>query len=126
MIIQVRFKSSPALSQGQFPLFIASERPILLGGLAEAQDTHGRNGLLFVYGHEDGSPPHKSTTGDFPDMPLDLALGPTITSLEELAVLLPLVSPPDTIVIGLHDLDELAAANIRSLAANLTCRVTQV
>ena len=77
-------------------------------------------------GHEDASPPQKSTTDDFADMPLDLALGPTITSLEELAVLLRLVSRRDTIVIGLHDLDELAAANIRSLAANLTYRVTQV
>ena len=58
-------------------------------------------------------------------MEFGLALGLTKTRVEDLAVLRPLQSPHNTTVTGLRNRDELAATNIRSLAANVAYSATQ-
>ena len=110
-------------AEGDVPLVIGGECPLLLGCLAAARDAYGRVGLLFVDGHEDAWPPHQSTTGEAADMELGFALGLTAaTGIDDLDALLPLVRPSDAIVLGPRDRDELAAANIPSVASTVTFR----
>jgi arginase len=121
MVSVVRSDVARALSRGETPLVIGGECPILLGCLAAARDVHGRVGLLFVDGHEDAWPPHRSTTGEAADMELGLALGLTpLTGLDDLATLLPLVRSEDVVVLGPRDGDELIAAGIPSLMSTVT------
>lgn len=122
MVAAVRAAVAQAISHGDLPLVIGGECPLLLGCLAAARDARGRVGLLFVDGHEDAWPPHQSTTGESADMELGFALGLTASGVHELDALLPLVRPDDAIVLGPRDRDELAAANIPSVASTVTFR----
>jgi arginase len=121
MVGAVRSEVIRAISRGDVPLVIGGDCPLLLGCLAAARDAYGRVGLFFVDGHEDAWPPQQSTTGEAADMELGLALGVTqTTGLEDLATVLPLVRPEDVVVLGPRDRDELAVANIPSLAPIVT------
>jgi arginase len=121
MVAAVRFLVAQVIDVGDVPLVIGGECPLLLGCLAAARDTYGRVGLLFVDGHEDAWPPHRSTTGEAADMELGFALGLTgATGVHDLDALLPLVCPNDAIVLGPRDRDELAAAKVPSVASTVT------
>ncbi len=121
MVSAVRSQVATAITRGEIPLVIGGECPILLGCLAAARDAHGRIGLLFVDGHEDAWPPHRSTTGEAADMELGLALGLTPTiGLDDLATSLPLVRSEDVVVLGPRDREELATAGVHSLASTVT------
>jgi Arginase family len=67
MVATVRSKVALALGQGDLPLAIGGDRPVLLGCLAAARDAHERVGLFFVDGREDVWPPHQSPTGEAAD-----------------------------------------------------------
>jgi arginase len=121
-VAAVRAVVAQAIGHGELPLVIGGECPLLLGCLAAARDAYGRVGLVFVDGHEDAWPPHKSTTGESADMELGFALGLTAPGVHDLDALLPLVCPHDAIVLGPRDRDELAAANIPSIASTVTFR----
>jgi arginase len=123
MVAAVRVLVAQAIGDGNVPLVIGGECPLLLGCLAAARDTYGRVGLFFVDGHEDAWPPHQSTTGEAADMELGFALGlTTATGVPDLDALLPLVCPNDAIVLGPRDRDELVAANVPSVASTVTFR----
>ena len=123
MVAAVRVLAAQAIGDGNIPLVIGGECPLLLGCLAAARDAYGRVGLLFVDGHEDSWPPHQSTTGEAADMELGFALGLTAASgVHDLDALLPLVCPNDAIVLGPRDRDELAAAKVPSIASAVTFR----
>jgi arginase len=122
MVDAVRALVAQAIGNGDVPLVIGGECPLLLGCLAAARDAYGRVGLLFVDGHEDAWPPHQSTTGEAADMELGFALGLMRTGVQDLDALLPLVLPGDAIVLGPRDRDELAAVNVPSVAATATFR----
>ena len=123
MVAAVRVLVAQAIGDGNVPLVIGGECPMLLGCLATARDTYGRVGLFFVDGHEDAWPPHQSTTGEAADMELGFALGLTAaTGVPDLDALLPLVCPNDAIVLGPRDRDELVATNVPSVASTVTFR----
>jgi len=106
-----------AYAAARFPLLIGGECPLLLGALAAARDAYGEVGLLFVDGHEDAWPPHRSLTGEAADSGLACALGRDIAGLPAaLAALLPLVRPDTVALLGPRDADELAQAGCPSLA----------
>ena len=121
MVAAVRVLVAEAIGQGDIPLVIGGECPLLLGCLAAARDAYRRVGLFFVDGHEDAWPPHQSTPGEAADMELGFALGLTAaTGVHDLDALLPLVCPSDAIVLGPRDRDELAAAKVPSVASTVT------
>jgi arginase len=122
MVAAVRALVAQSIGHGHVPLVIGGECPLLLGCLAAARDAHGRIGLLFVDGHEDAWPPQQSTTGETADMELGFALGLTSPGVDDLDALLPLVRPGDAIVLGPRDRDELAAADVPSVASTVTFR----
>jgi arginase len=117
MVLAVRNAVAQALAGGYFPVVIGGECPLLLGCLAASRDAFGRVGLLFVDGHEDAWPPHASTTGEAADMELGLALGQSrLTGVPELAPILPVVRPEDTVLLGPRDKQEIQDAGLPSLA----------
>ncbi len=121
MIDAVHAAVDRALRDDEFPIVIGGECPLLLGCLAAVRDLYGRTGLLFVDGHEDAWPPAHSTTGEAADMELGLALGMTMADhVPELSNALPVVQPQDVAALGPRDRDEIAAAGLTSIAAQVT------
>jgi arginase len=121
MTAAVRAAVGRALDDGRVPLVIGGDCPLLLGCLAAARDTHGRVGLIFVDGHEDAWPPHRSPTGEAADMELGLALGFTASEpIAGLTQLLPLVRVEDVVMLGPRDAAELAAADVPTLDGTTT------
>ncbi len=123
MVLAVHGVVRSAFAADRFPVVVGGECPLLLGCLAAARDTFGEIGLLFLDGHEDAWPPHLSTTGEAADMELGFALGLTRPDgIAALTDLLPLVSAEHTVVLGPRDRDELAAADVPSVASTVTFR----
>jgi arginase len=121
MIDAVRTTVAHVLREGEFPIVIGGECPLLLGCLAASRDFYGRTGLLFVDGHEDAWPPAQSTTGEAADMELGLALGlTTADNVPGLRNILPVVRAEDVIALGPRDRSEIADSGITSIADRVT------
>jgi len=115
MVARVRDTVALILDDGNLPLVIGGDCPLLLGCLAAA-DRRDRLGLLFVDGHEDAYLPEQSSTGEAADMELAFALGIADASWSsELNHLLPLVEPTDVRILGARDADILRAEGVPSL-----------
>ena len=109
-----------ARSDGQFPLLLGGDCPVILGALAALQAEQPEPGLLFVDGHEDAWPPLASPTGEAADCELGLALRLFETALSpQLRDALPRVRPQDVVAVVPRDGDELAAAGVPTLAGQL-------
>ena len=116
MVRSVRTSVSHALQEGRFPLVIGGDCPILLGCLAASVETFHPTGLLFVDGHEDAYPPHKSPTGEAADMELGFALGLEVPGLIREAIGSgALISAPEVCMLGPRDKKILQKTNVRSL-----------
>ncbi|RPJ15541.1 MAG: arginase family protein, partial [Actinobacteria bacterium] len=74
MVARVRDTVALILDDGNLPLVIGGDCPLLLGCLAAA-GRRDRLGLLFVDGHEDAYRPEQWSTGEAADMELAFALG---------------------------------------------------
>jgi arginase len=101
------------LQSGRFPLVIGGDCPVLLGCLMAC---NGRTGLLFVDGHEDAYPAHRSPTGEAADMELGFALGLQVPeAMQKVLGPAPLVAASDVCIMGARDKGLLQKTNIRSL-----------
>jgi arginase len=115
----VRAGVASILGDGQFPLVVGGDCPVLLGCLG-AFGSSDRRGLLFVDGHEDAYPPERSTTGEAADMELAFALGMVEAPWwPELAAASPLVLPRHVRLLGPRDSVLLEAEGVPSLAGLL-------
>jgi arginase len=115
MVRNVRKKVHRALLEGRFPLVIGGDCPILLGCLAASREVLS-TGLVFVDGHEDAYPPHRSPTGEAADMELGFALGLETPMLIGRAMgSEPVVYPSQVCILGPRDREILQRAGIRSL-----------
>jgi arginase len=115
----VRAGVASILGDGQFPLVVGGDCPVLLGCLA-AFGSAERRGLLFVDGHEDAYPPERSTTGEAADMELAFALGMVEAPWwPELGAASRLVLPRHVRLLGPRDSKLLEAEGVPSLAGLL-------
>jgi arginase len=115
MIRVVRATVDRVLQSGRFPLVIGGDCPILLGCLAACKGT--RTGLLFVDGHEDAYPAHKSPTGEAADMELGFALGLEVQEqIRKATGSMPLIDASKVCILGARDRKVLQKTGIRSLA----------
>ena len=113
LVGRVRDAVTPILDDGNLPLVIGGDCPLLLGCLAAGP---GRLGLLFVDGHEDAYLPEQSSTGEAADMELAFALGIADASWSsKLTEMLPLVDPADVRILGARDADLLRSEGVSSL-----------
>jgi arginase len=124
-MVQAVYKSvNSALKHHRFPIVIGGDCPILLGCLAAVREIHGSSsGLLFVDGHEDAYPPHKSPTGEAADMELGFALGMNCERLQSNIVHnnsywppLPLVDANKVCMLGTRDRKMLQKQGVESLS----------
>ncbi len=114
-LARVRSQTAAAVRLGHRPLVVGGDCPILIGALAGCADVSGSPpGLLFVDGHEDGWPPHASTTGEAADMELGLLLGRSTDRLEPaLQAQMPRLDPSNVVILGARDRVELDDAGRR-------------
>jgi arginase len=114
MIRSVRARVGGVLQSGRFPLVIGGDCPVLLGCLAACKGMHA--GLLFVDGHEDAYPAHKSPTGEAADMELGFALGLGVQEkIQEVIGSTPLIDAYRVCILGARDKKVLQKTGIRSL-----------
>ncbi|HET7928133.1 MAG TPA: arginase family protein [Actinomycetota bacterium] len=115
LVARVRDAVASILGDGNLPLVIGGDCPLLLGCLV-AFSGRDRVGLLFVDGHEDAYLPVQSSTGEAADMELAFALGMADASWSpELAAVVPLVAPADVRILGARDAGLLRAEGVASL-----------
>ena len=115
LVPTVRDAVRTVLTQGEFPLVIGGDCPLVLGCLLGARAGE-RIGLLFVDGHEDAYLPPQSSSGEAADMELAFALGLADASWSpELAPLLPILDPDDTYLLGPRDAQTLQGEGVPSL-----------
>jgi arginase len=119
LVARVQEAVARVLDNGDLPLVIGGDCPLLLGCLAAAR-RRDRLGLLFVDGHEDAYLPSQSSTGEAADMELAFALGIAHASWSpQLAAALPLVEPADVRILGARDAELLHAEGVSSLGDRL-------
>ncbi|OEU91983.1 hypothetical protein DB35_06840 [Streptomyces abyssalis] len=119
----VREAVAGALDEGELPLVLGGDCPVLLGCLRGAADVAGETGLLFVDGHEDAWAPDSSTTGEAADCELGFLLGMHRENLpRSLVRLLPALDPDAVVALGPRDSGELAAHRVPSLAGTIDMR----
>jgi arginase len=120
LVTRVRDAVTSILSNGDQPLVLGGDCPLLLGCLAAAV-TDGRIQLLFVDGHEDAYLPEQSSTGEAADMELAFALGMADRSWsQEFAAVCPYVEATDVSVLGPRDAGTLRDEGVASLRDRLS------
>jgi arginase len=114
MIRNGRASVNRVLQSERFPLVIGGDCPVLLGCLAACKGMDA--GLLFVDGHEDAYPAHRSPTGEAADMELGFALGLEAQELiRKPAGSMPLVDASRVCILGARDKKILQKTGTRSL-----------
>jgi arginase len=104
MVDRVQTKVSEAFKKGMFPLVTGGDCPVLMQCLKAAKSKRGGLGLVFIDGHEDAYPPHKSPTSETADMELGFILGLNSERLSsEIRNDLPLADPSKVCLLGPRD-----------------------
>ncbi|PXX57496.1 arginase [Nocardia tenerifensis] len=107
------------LAAGEFPLVLGGDCAVLLGALRGAQDALCDAALVFVDGHEDAWPPHRSATGRAADCELGLALSGADGLPAELSVRVPTLDPTRIVALGPRDDMELRSAGVASIGSTI-------
>jgi arginase len=102
-----------AWRDGQIPLVVAGDCPVLLAPLIAAKQ-QGGGGLVFIDGHEDAWDPQVTPTGEASDCEIGLALG-LFSGPPGLARDLPCLDPEHLVVLGPRDQAEIADAGQPSI-----------
>jgi arginase len=119
MVTDAAASLSDAWRDGEIPLVVAGDCPVLLAPLIAAKGRGGA-GLVFIDGHEDAWDPQATPTGEASDCEIGLALG-LFGGPEKLAAELPCLSPDRLVMLGPRDQAEIADAgqpSIRDRAAH--------
>jgi len=119
----VRRAVAASVHDGDRPLVIGGDCPVLLGCLRGTSDAVGEVGLLFIDGHQDAWPPDRSTTGEAADCELGFILGLHRERLPpSLTHLLPTLDPRQVVALGPRDADDLAAHAVASVTDRIFIR----
>jgi arginase len=102
-----------AWRDGQIPLVVAGDCPVLLAPLIAAKQ-QGGGGLVFIDGHEDAWDPQVTPTGEASDCEIGLALG-LFGGPRGLARDLPCLDPDHLVVLGPRDQAEISDAGQPSI-----------
>ncbi len=97
------------LEAGQFPLVLGGDHSIAIGtcsGVSQFCRKRGRRaGLLWLDAHGDFNTPETSPSGNIHGMALACLLGFGPPELTQLYGYSPKISPENTVLVGVHDLD---------------------
>ena len=106
-----------AVRAGSVPITIGGDHSLAVGsiaGVASAYREQERGiGLIWVDAHSDINTPQTSSSGNVHGMPMAHILGMGDKSFARLGGFSPKVSPRNTCLVGVRDVDKAEAANIR-------------
>jgi arginase len=108
---------SAAWRDGEVPLVVAGDCPVLLAPLIAAK-ANGGAGLVFIDGHEDAWDPKVTPTGEASDCEIGLALG-LFRGPDRLGGL-PCLRPEHLVMLGPRDQEEIADAGQPSIRDQVT------
>ena len=114
---ELRRTALGSLVQGAFPLVLGGDHSIGAGSVAAISDWAAERGepigLIWVDAHGDMNTPDSSSSGNVHGMPLAALLGPEPSELARLGVRRPCVSPAQTVLVGIRNLDEVEKRHVR-------------
>jgi arginase len=106
-----------ALKRGRLPLVLGGDHSVAVGtmsGVARHFRDQGRTiGLIWLDAHADMNTPGSSPSGNVHGMPLAAVVGRGAAELVDLLGFHPKVSPGNTAIVGLRDVDHLERATVR-------------
>ena len=109
--------SLAALEQGAIPLVLGGDHSLGAGSVAASAEFVKRAGkplgLLWVDAHGDMNTPATSGSGNVHGMPLAALLGPEPAELSRIGGFSPKISPSNTVLIGIRNLDDREKERIR-------------
>jgi arginase len=110
-------RSLAALDSGGLPLVLGGDHSLGAGSVAAASAYARRQnkpiGLIWVDAHGDMNTPQTTTSGNVHGMPLAALLGPEPAPLSAIGGFSPKVSPANTVLIGVRNLDDREKAAVR-------------
>jgi arginase len=110
-------KSLTALESGGLPLVLGGDHSLGAGSVAAtaafAKRMNKPVGLLWVDAHGDMNTPATTLSGNVHGMPLAALLGPEPAALSRIGGFSPKVSPANTVLIGVRNLDEREKTLVR-------------
>ena len=115
--------SLTVLEKGGLPVVLGGDHSLAAGSVAATADherrTGGRIGLIWVDAHGDMNTPASSSSGNVHGMPLAAILGPEPAELSRIGGFSPKVSPANTVLIGIRNLDEREKEIVRSAGVHV-------
>jgi len=106
-----------ALEEGMTPLLLGGDHSLAAGsvsGVAEFYRRQGQKiGVLWIDAHSDINTPDTSPSGNVHGMPLAALLGLGPEPLGKIFGYSPKISPENTVLVGVRDIDAAERANIR-------------
>jgi arginase len=110
------------LEEGMTPLVLGGDHSLAAGsisGVAEYYRRQGQKiGLLWIDAHSDINTPETSPSGNVHGMPLAALLGLGPNDLGNIFDYSPKISPENTVLIGVRDIDAAERENIRRAGIN--------
>jgi arginase len=111
-------KSLHVLDHGGMPIVLGGDHSVAAGSVS-ATAMHARRkgqsiGLIWIDAHGDMNTPATTNSGNVHGMPLAALLGPEPAALAQIGGVTPKVSPGNTVLIGVRNLDEREKAAVRA------------
>jgi arginase len=115
---RLRRRVERVLDEDEFPLVVGGDHSIACGTVAAISSWHhargNRIGLIWVDAHGDMNTPETSESGNIHGMPLAAALGYGAPELTGLGSVTPMVLAENTVLLGIHSLDEREKQMVRA------------
>src|ERR1700739_4257404 len=108
---------SKTLEDGMTPLVLGGDHSIAVGSVSGVSEFYRRQnqkiGILWIDAHSDINTPDTSPSGNVHGMPLAALLGLGPDLLTNIGGFAPQITPQNTVLIGVRDIDSAERANIR-------------
>jgi arginase len=105
------------LEEGMTPLVLGGDHSIAVGSVSGVAEFYRRQnqkiGVIWIDAHSDINTPDTSPSGNVHGMPLAALLGLGPEQLTNLLGYSPKISPENTVLVGVRDIDTAERANIR-------------
>jgi arginase len=105
------------LEAGEMPLVLGGDHSLAAGSISGVAEFYRRRGekigLIWIDAHSDINTPDTSPSGNVHGMPLAALMGLGPVPLSNLFGWVPKVSPENTVLLGVRDIDAAERANIR-------------
>jgi len=110
------------LEEGMTPLVLGGDHSLAAGSISGVSEFYRRQGqkigVLWIDAHSDINTPETSPSGNVHGMPLAALLGLGPNDLGNLFCYAPKISPENTVLIGVRDIDSAERENIRRSGMN--------